>query len=991
MSDNEKQLPLIPLSTPPLDSNTSQITEYSGSNPETTPAKAYTSLVGNTPVSPSSKVNTIDISSSKAGAQPDFEKLLLEPEVTDALPSDFVPAIEATHLAKLWGRCPDIHHYNVESFIHAGGSGMVFRVTDARNEQKRALKVARARLLSLDKSATALATSLSPVSTAELRALEIVSHPNVVRLFDALQVDGRVFAVATTYVDNPRPLDSFLRATLDKDPKLGIHRLSAERVNGACIFLAMRLSEIASALAHMHDLSVYHFDVKPANILIGGEQAAVLTDLGACVHSSDLKDKEEVRVHFSWIYAHPELTSISNDPANISGGGLKSTALVDPRKGLARFDLHAFGKTMLESLGMLERVFGERCYASYGYRFLHVVAALLLDGRNRASQGHGQRGNLEHGRYFASDLALDYPAEVFAAHRITTARELSDRLGRLYSAGRQWNFDIPELDRWQPKAINLASGGFAPYTDRVKRIVEHPAFSRLKEESQLGWVKEVYPEATHTRWSHCLGVFAALSEYYSALLDDPEVPTARVLADSTDFEHALLAGLLHDIGQTSFGHDFESAALNSFGHKRFVERLLDEEYWGLPTLRMTIETAWPKLDLGRVLAILGAAAERNSSWSGTAGESPLRPIDGIAVDAIDGPLDADKLDYVHRDSTNCGVSYGLAVDRVRFVQSLTVAPVQGLKGQWALGLAYKAKGRPAIESLLLARYQLYGSVYWHHAFRCIQAMFVHAVAATLGRLEGERVVLRGIGVAPSTIEHMFYHRVVCRKPWSRVRVEVSVKDRKLPPDFFDKEPPIGAISREPALDLLWRCADDDMRGLIEALAKRALFRRVFEVRVGALGKRADYDKVRAAFSPNARVEKAGRIQTALFDAIQAKIRQSDPRASQTEAAARVRYEELVGLTGPLVVVDFPTRGVPSEPNVPREVSDPERKYFVMEQGGGETQDDDVFYLVRQLQARMATVRVFAAPRLHDLVTRYLGPSEVRACVEEMVPGLGRRR
>jgi len=51
-----------------------------------------------------------------------------------------------------------------------------------------------------------------------------------------------------------------------------------------------------------------------------------------------------------------------------------------------------------------------------------------------------------------------------------------------------------------------------------------------------------------------------------------------------------------------------------------------------------------------------------------------------------------------------------------------------------LALAYKAKGISGVESLLCARYLMYGSVYWHHTFSCIQAMFAYAVWSTFGAI-----------------------------------------------------------------------------------------------------------------------------------------------------------------------------------------------------------------------------------------------------------------
>ncbi len=320
-----------------------------------------------------------------------------------------------------------------------------------------------------------------------------------------------------------------------------------------------------------------------------------------------------------------------------------------------------------------------------------------------------------------------------------------NRFGRDYS----WNQQIPELDEWQPQYVNTGCGRPAPYTERIAAIFDHPAVRRLRSELQLGWVREVYPGATHSRWSHTLGVVANVIDYCNALISDPELPTVRILLDEADIETGLVAAILHDIGQTAFAHDLEAVNKELFDHERIIPRLLFDTQFSPVTLALTIERAWPKVDLKRVFAILGLReVHLDSAASGSMEEvhgilgipykggsrskialPPEFPVDGLARDMINGPIDADKLDYLVRDSLACGVHYGLGIDRARFLRSLTVHVKPGSAGKNSrLALAYRAKGAAAIESLLLARYQLYGSVYWHHTFRCIQAMLVHAAA-----------------------------------------------------------------------------------------------------------------------------------------------------------------------------------------------------------------------------------------------------------------------
>ncbi len=320
---------------------------------------------------------------------PAFIELLQKPIVDQPLPTDFIVDDEAKHLEKLWNDVEKFKQYIFEKFVHAGGSGMVFRVKHKKTNTEQAIKIVRKKLIDKIDFPTDAAASLSPVSEHELLALEKLSHTNVVHLYDAIESKVGVIAISTTYVDNPCPLNLYFIKTLathpDRSGRKGIHSFSPERLEAACDFLVKKIYEIASALKHMHDNGIYHFDVKPANILISGKHSAMLTDLGACVHDEQLQTGKKFRVHFTWTYAHPNLTTMINKPGSISGGGLKASAEISADENLQTYDMFALGRTIQEILAILEIEFGERCHAVYGFKFLHLIACLLLDGHNARS------------------------------------------------------------------------------------------------------------------------------------------------------------------------------------------------------------------------------------------------------------------------------------------------------------------------------------------------------------------------------------------------------------------------------------------------------------------------------------------------------------------------------------------------------------------------------------------------------------------------------
>ena len=202
-------------------------------------------------------------------------------------------------------------------------------------------------------------------------------------------------------------------------------------------------------------------------------------------------------------------------------------------------------------------------------------------------------------------------------------------------------------------------------------IIDTPAFQRLRYVRQLGHAFLVYPGATHTRFEHALGA------YHLACRVTKELDVQ-------------LAALLHDIGHYPFSHALEEAGLPP--HESLAARHLRS-------------------------GALAAALDR----IGVPAERLLPLIQGTSTSRfaglVAGSLDVDKLDYLSRDATMCGVPYGV-IDVDRLLTSLTLGPD---------GVALHTKGLAALESLLFAKYQMYRNVYWHHAVRGATSMFKRLV------------------------------------------------------------------------------------------------------------------------------------------------------------------------------------------------------------------------------------------------------------------------
>jgi len=243
--------------------------------------------------------------------------------------------------------------------------------------------------------------------------------------------------------------------------------------------------------------------------------------------------------------------------------------------------------------------------------------------------------------------------------------------------------------------------GFIRLEGRECDVVDTPIFQRLRRIKQLALAHLVYPGAVHTRLEHTLGVVHVAGRLCQRLQVEAE-PT-RIIR---------LAALLHDIGHGPFSHPSEevlAALVTAEGRTEGSETHKIHEV-------ITREIIRTDPDLRRLIS------ERDR-------EDIIKLLDKgwgppLNKDIVSGPLDADKQDYLLRDSHHCGVRYGI-YDISRFHDVL--CRVSDDPGDL---LAVDEDGVNTLEQFVLARYYLTTQVISHKGRRITDAMLVRAL--TLG-------------------------------------------------------------------------------------------------------------------------------------------------------------------------------------------------------------------------------------------------------------------
>jgi uncharacterized protein len=101
-------------------------------------------------------------------------------------------------------------------------------------------------------------------------------------------------------------------------------------------------------------------------------------------------------------------------------------------------------------------------------------------------------------------------------------------------------------------------------------------------------------------------------------------------------------------------------------------------------------------------------------------ENDLRAWIPLCHDIVaSAPADADRMDYLERDSRSLGVTYGV-FDRGRLLKSFLCYRGKGEGAEYRLGI--KRSGLRAVENLVQARFELFVQVYYHKTNRAIELM-----------------------------------------------------------------------------------------------------------------------------------------------------------------------------------------------------------------------------------------------------------------------------
>lgn len=288
--------------------------------------------------------------------------------------------------------------------------------------------------------------------------------------------------------------------------------------------------------------------------------------------------------------------------------------------------------------------------------------------------------------------------------------------------------------------------GFVMLNDWERQIVDHPVFQRLRRIRQLAWTDMVYPGANHTRFEHSLGVAHVATRMFNQIVQRRKDFLKSELSyteSGLDKDRVIvrLASLLHDVGHAPFSHASEEVMpINPETGKSYKH----ENYSGAAIVHLMRDVIEDH-PLNQNYGI--KAQEVADLLNG-------RPTLGRALlwrSLLSSQLDADRADYLLRDSHHIGVEYGrYDLNRLLHTMTVTMDPETGNPV-----VAVEDGGIHAAEGLIIARYMMFTQVYFQHTRRAYDHHITEVMKVLLAEEQkDDEVTVKSAFPPPTTKENV---------------------------------------------------------------------------------------------------------------------------------------------------------------------------------------------------------------------------------------------
>lgn len=284
------------------------------------------------------------------------------------------------------------------------------------------------------------------------------------------------------------------------------------------------------------------------------------------------------------------------------------------------------------------------------------------------------------------------------------------------------------------KIIRDTIWGFHDLNSCFLVILDSPYLQRLRHIHQTALTYHTYPSAEHSRFEHSVGAWHISGMMLEAIERRQDKPIPKEISFQVK-----MAALLHDTGHGPFSHasedvyrqsdifdeirkEDEATFLNASASEILSFCLLSspsfQDVWRVSVERATKEKL---LDSANSVSIKNVGRMILGTTKDLAPE--LKPF----KDIVNGPFDADKLDYLTRDGHFTGLQVPVDADRLLWGIRITKSAGEDV-------LAVDASSTSALEQIIFGKAQLYTQIYHHHKVRAA-ARLIYRLIETLDKIE----------------------------------------------------------------------------------------------------------------------------------------------------------------------------------------------------------------------------------------------------------------
>lgn len=340
-------------------------------------------------------------------------------------------------------------------------------------------------------------------------------------------------------------------------------------------------------------------------------------------------------------------------------------------------------------------------------------------------------------------------------------------------------------------------------TDGEEAIIESVEFQRLREIKQLGFSEFSFPGATHNRFLHSIGVSHVAGLVFDSVFR--AFPFQKSQNKNRFRQLVKLAALLHDIGHGPLSHTTEEVMpqLSELDIQIFKkqninpDRQANHEDYTIKfvtdsNISLIIQKFFPDIDPLHVACLI----DKNLSCDENIfkdGNIQFRPI---LSQIVSSELDADRMDYLERDSYFCGINYG-KIDRDWLIQNLTLH----IKDNSAY-LALNRRALYAFDDFLISRHHMHLMVYFHHKSIIYEELLNRYMTSADCSFVLPAKLEEYVGYTDyklyehlDTVKNEWAQRIATRKPY-RVAIELHNQETQ-------RSETVQKLLRQQGIDSIW--------------------------------------------------------------------------------------------------------------------------------------------------------------------------------------------